>query len=746
MKGYKKRVKEGISIYQVIVMIMVVFLISFIFIGYYQVNYPISSSRMNRFHFSQPGETPDIDCHSVRYFSFIDEEETGLLREEAISSVPPVYYLDQKQANRFVKDFKKFRSLFLSQLEDGLSHEQISKNIERKIDKNISPKLLESIDQSGKSILLLELCENALDRLSQKMLLANSGKDELFVKQGALIRIVKSGKSDALYEDIKMDYALAVNKQTALEISSIRQEVPADLLGHCASLISIFVEPNCYFDIDKNRKAKTKAALKVQPVKVEIEKGETLFLRGQTLTVEQVKKIRALAGINARFEWRKIIFLFVYLAGLFLFTFVLFHPPFIKRGLKNNEINIIQGLMIGGILYSLLVSNIVPSFMSDLAFYFPIPLIVIVVSVMITPRGGFFFGLIYVLIQPLFLLFAAQNSIDPQLLLSSSILFGTIPSLCSAWMVRNLRTLFDFLKSGILITGILFLLSALFLLLIDPFPLNSYQIVLVVTLNGIVITLMAPGLVLVFERFFNILTTHRLVELADTSQPVFRQMISRAPGTYSHSMSVANLAESACQAIGANGLLARVGGYYHDIGKIDQPEYYTENQRFENKHDILKPNLSVTVIKSHVKKGADKARQLKLPSEVVDIIEQHHGNSLILYFYTQAMLGKDKYNIIKDDYRYNSPPPSSVEAAVVMLADCVEAATRSLKSPTPSQVEKFVWKIMLDKLLTEQLNDARLTFQDLQKIKEVFVGILSGQFHTRIEYPGNKDEGSNESN
>jgi hypothetical protein len=214
-----------------------------------------------------------------------------------------------------------------------------------------------------------------------------------------------------------------------------------------------------------------------------------------------------------------------------------------------------------------------------------------------------------------------------------------------------------------------------------------------------------------------------------------KKMLTLAPGTYTHSLNVANLAESACKEIGANHLLARVGAYYHDIGKIEQSEYFIENQKEVNKHDELKPSLSVAVIKAHVKMGIEKAKELRLPKAVLDIIAQHHGGGLISYFYAEAIKNEKNSKINREDYSYSEPVPASKEAAVVMLADTVEAATRTLKKPSVAKLEKFVWDLFLYKIQEKQLNNCELTMQHLEKVKDAFVHILSGYYHARIEYP-----------
>jgi putative nucleotidyltransferase with HDIG domain len=241
------------------------------------------------------------------------------------------------------------------------------------------------------------------------------------------------------------------------------------------------------------------------------------------------------------------------------------------------------------------------------------------------------------------------------------------------------------------------------------------------------------GFLPVLESALNAPTVFRLQELSDLNAPALKRLLSVAPGTYSHSVTVAHLAESACREIGADALLARVGAYYHDIGKIEQPEYFIENQSGYNKHDDINPRLSATVLRGHVKFGMERAEALGLPETVKDIIAQHHGTSLISYFFNQAQ--KDAPETSSDDYCYPGPLPSTREAAVVMLADSVEAASRTLKKPTITRLEQFVRDLVMDKFGHDQLSASELSFHDLDIIMNTFVRILAGHFHSRIEYP-----------
>ena len=256
-----------------------------------------------------------------------------------------------------------------------------------------------------------------------------------------------------------------------------------------------------------------------------------------------------------------------------------------------------------------------------------------------------------------------------------------------------------------------------------------------VSCSYVVVSVLLP----IVELALNLPTSFRLHELAYSDSPVLTRLSQVAQGTYNHSRVVADLAYSAARSIGANALLARVGGLYHDIGKADHPEYFIENQGGDNKHDDLKASLSAAIIKSHVKLGMEKGRDAGLPQEVLDIIGEHHGNDVILYFYNEAKqeaaASARDIEVSKEDFSYNGTPPSSPEAAVVMLSDCVEAATRTIKRPTTMKYQKLIHQIIMGKIDRHQLDGSRLSLTDLEDITVSFINTLVGRDHHRIEYP-----------
>ena len=260
-----------------------------------------------------------------------------------------------------------------------------------------------------------------------------------------------------------------------------------------------------------------------------------------------------------------------------------------------------------------------------------------------------------------------------------------------------------------------------------------------VALNGFLSGILALALITPIEWILNTSSVFRMMDLLDTNVPILKKLFVTASGTYQHSQMVGQLAENACREIGANSLVAKVGAWYHDIGKIDQSEYFAENipAGESNKHDGISPNLSASILRSHVRKGVEKARQLHLPQVVIDIIEESHGNSTIAYFLDKAQ--KIDPNVNPSDYTYPGHPPRSKESAVVMLADTVEAASRTLDNPTEERLEKFIQTLINKKIENHQLDDCSLTFSDLTKIKESFVKLLVGVYHNRVKYPSQKD-------
>jgi putative nucleotidyltransferase with HDIG domain len=307
-----------------------------------------------------------------------------------------------------------------------------------------------------------------------------------------------------------------------------------------------------------------------------------------------------------------------------------------------------------------------------------------------------------------------------------------IGGILSSTLVLGARKRTTIIRTG-LIVGIALAISLIFL---DQIVFNFPQRYLLLILNGIVSSGTVLLLLPIFEYLFETVTNISLLELADFHHPLLQRMILEAPGTSLHCLVVGNLSETACEAVGANSLLARVGAYYHDVGKLGKPHYFSENQDAStSEHDTLSPSMSKLIIMNHVKEGVELARKYKLKPPIIDFIQQHHGNSLVFYFYRRALENLEEDQEIKEEgFRYLGPKPNTKEAAIVLLADSVEAATRSLKEFSPSKIEEVVHKIINNKFIDGQLDECDLTLKDLEKISAVFIRILSSFYHSRVAY------------
>jgi putative nucleotidyltransferase with HDIG domain len=317
---------------------------------------------------------------------------------------------------------------------------------------------------------------------------------------------------------------------------------------------------------------------------------------------------------------------------------------------------------------------------------------------------------------------------------------AVIGGLAGVYAISRVANRYALMRAGFVVAAAnvagLFTMS----LVLGP-PLNHtgvWQSYLWAALNGVASTILTIGLLPFFEGLFKIITPMKLIELANPNQPLLNRLLTEAPGTYHHSIIVGNLAEAAVEAVGGDSLLARVGAYYHDVGKCKRPYFFIENQMGmeENPHDRIAPGLSTLIITAHVKDGVEMAKEARLPEPVIDFIREHHGTTVVSYFYWRASEnGKGGAPAAEDDYRYEGPRPQSKETAIVMLADSMEAAVRALGRPVPARIEHVVRTIIKERLNDHQLDGCDLTLKDLDTIATSFIRVLSGIFHPRIEYP-----------
>jgi putative nucleotidyltransferase with HDIG domain len=321
------------------------------------------------------------------------------------------------------------------------------------------------------------------------------------------------------------------------------------------------------------------------------------------------------------------------------------------------------------------------------------------------------------------------------------LIYSLIGSLTAVFSVMRCKKRSALIKGGIYISGVNMATIGIIMFLEGGlFSLAAPASFLFAAISGIMVASMVFIILPVIEYVFAITTDISLVELLDLDQPLMRNLMITAPGTYHHSVIVGNLAEAAAEAVNANPLLARVTAYYHDIGKIKMPEYFIENQPSTvSKHEKLTSHMSGMILISHVKEGVELARQYKMPRLISDIIQQHHGTSLITYFYQKAVEQQTAEAISQEDYRYPGPKPQTRVAAIVMMADAVEAASRALADPTPARISALVDKIINNIFLDGQIDECELTLKDISEIKKRFTYILTSIFHRRIEYPETKE-------
>lgn len=461
---------------------------------------------------------------------------------------------------------------------------------------------------------------------------------------------------------------------------------------------------------------------------IAVEKGEKIIRKGFIITEQSFGKLKKLAEAPEYFDSRAYLNSILYFLLVVLFAFFLFSPRFLGRECRLREIIFLCVSFL--IIYCLTCICQRSGFFSSpymLPVVIPAAFIVILITVLFGQLAAVYFSFI-----TFFAVFEAAS-------------FNAVPALftlCSCIVairiVRNIKKRFDLVVAALALAVInAVIMGFIFVVFADPAA-SLVKTLSGVAFNGFISCILALGFLTPLESILNTASVFRLMDLSDLNSPIMRKLLITAPGTYNHSMMVATLAENACTEIGANPLLARVGAYYHDLGKMDSPEYFVENQSGDNKHDeINNPRLSVSVIRSHVKKGVEKAHQLHLPDEVIDIIAEHHGNSLISYFYNEALKLDDQTS--PEEYSYIGTPPSSREAAVVMLADTVEAACRTLEKPSVSRLEKFIHTLVMAKYEHRQLDRSNLTFKDLNVIEAAFVTVLAASYHSRIEYPDQKD-------
>ncbi|MCY0879137.1 MAG: HDIG domain-containing protein [Firmicutes bacterium] len=499
-----------------------------------------------------------------------------------------------------------------------------------------------------------------------------------------------------------------------------RQETTSPALRlFLTSLTQSLVVPNAFLNQAATNAQRAAAAARVPLVK--ILKGEVVVQQGQVVTPADIEMLRQMGLLDQGLDLGPVLGSMIFVTSVMVLVGGYFW--FLRRQLLNSRrIVAMTGLV-------LVVATALADLLSGVPglSYLVVPTAAIIITALVDA------GLGVVMAGVLSLAVAVLTSADLSVALVS--FFGGV---AGVFGTSRLSQRYDILRAGLLV-GVVNLLALLGQDVMEGASLlqaQVWQYLVWALVDGLFASILAMGSIPLLEGPLGVVTAMKLIELSNPNQPLLRKLLVEAPGTYHHSIMVGNLAEAATEAVGGNSLLARVGAYYHDIGKSKRPYFFVDNQfGAENPHDRLAPTLSALIIASHVRDGVELARQYHVPEPIVNFIREHHGTSLIRYFYQKAVDQDTGEGVDERDFRYDGPRPQSKETAIVMLADASEATVRTLKNPSPPVIEEVVRRLIKERLEDGQLDESNLTLKELDVIARTFTRVLTGVFHQRIEYP-----------
>lgn len=698
---------------------------SLVLIGVGQTKVLLSREQALRY---QEGDIVEEDFVIASDFTFTDEDATAKVVALNRSLVPPVYDVRTEITDSVLERFDRFSVSIVASSNNSLSPDALN-GLQKEFPGAAGLLDRESARNQARMAELLPLTRDALYILQYGGIFRLDSQDG-----GAASGLIEVSYSDQLpgrrVTLIRNAVTLPDNlAQRVRDLDSL-STLNVDDVEFIATLISYFSEPNGFLNSVLTLENMDEAESATESIVVSVVAGTRLLKRGDIVTPRQASVLEALRD-RRDYGYHGFVDPLLYMAIIFTLGIVSSRSFGINRWNRKTQWLYIS--LAGSYVF---IAAILVAFLNlgggiTVSVVMPTALFTLLLAQLLQDRR--MAVLSSILMALLIFFMTGENSFDFILTLTAGIA-GTLS-------VRRRETRMGLLRAGPRLALMMFVVTFLSGILLHKDLLTSLSMAGGAAANGLITGILSLAFLPLLEHLLNTATTFRLIELSDQNVPVLKRMRLQAPGTYIHSQNVAHLAEAACDAIGADGLLARVGAYYHDIGKVDQAHFFVENQAGENKHDDLKASLSVAVIKSHVKIGIEKGRELRLPDEVLAVIEQHHGTSVIRYFYDRAMKEKGVDSISADDFSYAGPKPMSREAAVVMLADNAEAATRTLKKPTAAKLEKYVWDLIMNRFKTGELNECDLTLRDLETVKDSFVHVLTGHFHTRIEYPKETEEG-----
>jgi putative nucleotidyltransferase with HDIG domain len=658
----------------------------------------------------KPDEVAQRDIQSTINATVVDENKTQELRQQAAASVQKVYQEDKfalsdtyNEINKFYADLEKYLSVEAEPGEKTTQIKILLENINIKTDKF----------QPGHTI--SQLTRFLLDKTADDIELIH--QNSLMVSQAAMGKPVTAEALNTAYEQV-----MELTDQMAFS------DEAKDIIK---MVVINTIRPNLIFNREATDLAISNAIEAVQPVQKTVKAGEIIVRQGDRVTAEQIALLEQLGmqrtpGNNLSFIG---VCIFV---GIIFLLMIEFLRRYYREILKNDKLIFLVGLIIVLVLLITRFISIIhisdqPDINALTGYLAPVAAGSMLLAVLIDSRLAHFITMVMAIFVGL--LFEGQG-----LFYAITAFIGGTVGIFGVYRVNQTS---DLARAGLYIAGVNILTIITLNLIGGSLTLNLllYSIVIGV-INGIASAVLMIGILPYLESAFSITSMIKLLELSNPNHYLLKRLLLEAPGTYHHSLMVGNLAEASAESINANPLLVRVGAYYHDIGKLKRPEYFVENQfGFDNPHEKIAPALSSLIITAHIKEGVELAREANLPQQVIDFIEQHHGTGLVKYFYNRA-LEEDRDGCISEgSFRYEGPKPQTKELALVMLADSVEAAVRSLQNPTPETIRNMVKSIIKDKLDDGQLENSPLTFKDLETITKSFCKILEGAYHKRIEYP-----------
>ncbi|MCK4618984.1 MAG: HDIG domain-containing protein [Desulfobacterales bacterium] len=718
-------------------------------------------------HSYKLGDVAERDIKAPKDFLIEDEEATEENRKKAAEEVLTVYdnnaSLSVKLGQNVKQSFAEMADIFEAYKEsqgNASSNEKLKINSDE-TNKEIIPLLLNeklwqlkesfeekigfTVSDDAYKILIEEKFSSNIAHLISRILteIINNGvvinKDILLKEsdKGIILRDVET-KTEKIIYNLKLFYG---PDQAKTMVRIIGQPMLKDMNYNSVNLIVDFVQkliqPNITLNTNETEERKKRAVTEIKPVLYKIKTGEMLLREGEIITKVQLLKLK-----NLQVQTKKEHILAISIGAamiilcLLVLTYIL-HINHNSRFARNHNKNLmVMACMLIIILLFARVSTPLSEALtqnstfgispSSIIFGIPIASGAMIICL--------FLGLDIAI--PFALLTAACTAVIFQNRFEFFIYFLLNSSMAAYWL-QNCRERKVFIKAGLKIGLLNVVLSTAIAVYISGFlGFKILEVWAFAFMGGIVAGIVTTGIAPIVEIAFGYTTDITLLELANLERPILRRLMIEAPGTYHHSVIVGNMVEAAATEIGANPLLAKACGYYHDIGKIKKPLYFIENQKNgKNKHNKLAPSMSKHILVAHVKEGVEMARQNKLGQAIIDTIRQHHGTSLISYFYEKAKKQKGEDAVEIDNFRYPGPKPQTKEAGLVMLADVVEAASRTLDNPTPSRIQGLVQNL-INKIFSDgQIDNCELTLKDLHKIAKTFNRILSGIHHHRIDYP-----------